>query len=557
MKNKKISIVLLFLFAFLTIIGILGLNIYPNSILRTTHQVKSSDNIVISYNIYQPKGLSESRPLIAMGHGVMVNKEMMTNFAIELAYNGFIVANLDWSGHGQSTGALSNLSMDLEAVLLDISSNAPNANISQLGLMGYSMGGGPTYNYAVNNSNVKAWVGIGTWADGSISNISNPNNVLLIIGSLDEAVSFTDLKPSMANLTGLNSENIEKNTLYGNISNGTARRIQEIPFIDHLFSPWSRDFVMYSRDWIYETFNGVKPSNSILAYDIRQVFVWLGLIGIVGLIFTSSIFLKNILKINKNNQSSEKEELDNLNIFENHSTFSFIGKYYLYTFLLLPSIFIFLPLLFTPLPMTGALIAIVGCLGFNLLIYMWRLGKRWHKSIIQILKNNLLANYKIWIFSILITLIYFTSYYFLIGLNYLGIIPSIIKIPLMIPFLIILFFIFYVYNIFIQKFSTPFFSHKWKIKNKLLKNIIIAMINFVLAYSWFVVLILVPCIIINDYFLAQFLIIMFPIFLSFNFLSVYFEKLLGSPIIGTFIHTILVGFLITSLMPYGYLLGIF
>lgn len=556
MKKKKILVLILISFAILTVIGIIGLNIYPSTVLRSTHQVESSENIIISYNIYQKKGLSESRPVIVMGHGVMVNKEMMTNFAIELAYNGFIVANLDWSGHGQSTGALSNLSCDLEAVLLDLPSNAPYANMSELGLMGYSMGGGPTYKYAVNNSDVKAWVGVGTWADGSISNTSNPSNVLLIIGSLDEAVSFSDLKPSMANLTGLSAESIEKNTLYGNISNGTARKVQEIPGIDHLFSPWSRDFVEYSRNWMCETFYGVKPETT-LAYDVRQIFVWLGLIGIIGLIFSSSYSLAVLLKINKNDDDSENKELIDSDILKNHSIFSFIGKYYLYTLLLLPSIFIFLPLLFTQMPMTGALIAIIGCFGFNLLMYMWRLGKKWNKSIIQVLKNNLSQNYKIWIFSILITSIYFSTYYLLIGLNFLGIIPSVIKIPLMIPFLVILFFIFYVLSVFIQKFSMPFFGYKWKIKNKLLKNITITMVNFVLAYSWFVILILVPCIIINDYFFAQFLIIMFPIFISFNFLSVFFEKLTKSVIVGTIIHMILVGFLITSLMPYGYLLNIF
>jgi dienelactone hydrolase len=556
MKKTKYMLLLILLFGILTVVGIIGLNFYPINITRSTHQVQSSEDIIISYNLYQPRDLTESTSVVIMGHGVMVDKEMMTNFALELAYNGFIVANLDWSGHGQSTGPLSNLTRDLEVVLSDIPKNAPLANMSELALMGYSMGGGPTYEYAVNNSKVKAWVGVGTWADGSVSNSTNPKNVLLIIGALDEAVKVGDLKAPMANLTGLSAENINKNTLYGNISDGTARKIQEVPFVDHLFSPWSRDFVVSSRDWICETFYGNTP-NSMLVYDIRQVFVWLGLIGMIGLVFTSSYVLIKVLKIDKEDNNSAESEVIDINILENHSTFSFIGKYFLYTFLLLPSIFIFIPLVFTPLPMTGALIAIIGCLGFNLLIYMWRLGKRWNRSIIKLLKDNLIQNYKIWLVSILITLIYFFSYYLTIGLNYLGIIPSVIKIPLMIPLLVIIFFIFYLYNVFIQKFAYPFFDNKWKIKNTTIKYLSISAINFILVYSWFVVLILVPCIIINDYFLAQFLIIMFPIFLSFNFLSIFFEKLTKSPIINTIIHTILVGFLITSLMPYGYLLNFF
>jgi len=250
---------------------------------------------------------------------VMVNKEMMTNFAIELAFNGFIVANLDWSGHGQSTGALTNLTRDLESVLDDIPIRTPYANMSQLALLGFSMGGGPTYEYAINNTDVKAWVGVGTWADGRISNTSNPNNVLLIIGSLDEAVTFDDVAPSFVNLTGLSLDNIEPNVLYGNINDGSARKIQLVQGVDHLITPWSRDFVISSRNWIYETFYGSKPAN-FMVYDVRQVYAWMGLAGTIGLVFISAYILAdkfNLLK--KENTDKTMEEInDNLDDLEFH-----------------------------------------------------------------------------------------------------------------------------------------------------------------------------------------------------------------------------------------------
>ena len=179
---KSYQKVLLGLFAIMAITGCIGINIVPVDVSRQTHAVETSDGETISFNLYVKQGIPDNRPVIVMGHGVMVNKEMMTNYAIELASRNFIVANIDWRGHGQSTGNLdtSLLDLDLEAVISKIPLLVPSANMSELGLIGYSMGGGPTFRYAANHPEVKAWIGVGTNADGDISTETNPNNLLLI-----------------------------------------------------------------------------------------------------------------------------------------------------------------------------------------------------------------------------------------------------------------------------------------------------------------------------------------------------------------------------------------
>ena len=85
---------------------IIGVNFYPTNIIRTSHLTTTEDGVIISYNIYRPVILSASTPVVVMGHGIIVNKEMMSNFAVELAHEGLIVASIDWRGHGQSTGDL-------------------------------------------------------------------------------------------------------------------------------------------------------------------------------------------------------------------------------------------------------------------------------------------------------------------------------------------------------------------------------------------------------------------------------------------------------------------
>jgi hypothetical protein len=242
---------------------------------------------------------------------------------------------------------------------------------------------------------------------------------------------------------------------------------------------------------------------------------------------------------------------------QEQSLVSFIGKYYLFTLLLLPTIFIFVPTLFLiPLPLTTALSALVGCLGINLLIYSWRLAKKWKGSIKTVLKENLIQKPKIWIYGGILTAIFFVCYYLTIGLNYLGMIPSVQRITYLILICILSFIVFWIYSIFIQKFSTPFLERKFG-GNPAVKYLAVSLVNTILIDSWFVILIMTPCILMGNYFFAMILILMIPIFLFLNFFGVYMEKLTGFTIPNALLHAIVLGFIIVTLSPYENLMGFF
>ncbi len=553
MISKKIQYCLLILFIGLTLAGILVLNFYPAQISRSTHQAVTTNGEIISFNLYQPKNVNEPTPVVVIGHGIIVNKEMMTNFAIELAANGFIVASIDWSGHGQSTGPLANLTRDLDAVIAQIPLLQLYANMSALALLGYSMGGWPTYAEAVTNPNVKAWVGVGSIADGNLATNTTPRNVLMVIGRFDEGFAPEYAKIPMVNLTGSASvDYIQFEHLYGNISLGTARRIHVVQWCDHLITPWHRDVVTTATNWILDSFE--KPVPPSYAFDLRNIFAWIGFLGIVGLTFTAASILADIFHIRKN-IASEKVENPNPELMKTQSLLSFIGKYYLITFLLLPTLILFVPLLlFTPLPFTAALMMFIGCFGVNLLIYCWRLAKRSKLSLKTILRSNLTQKIPIWIYSLILTVIFFLGYYLTIGLNYLGIIPSITRLPYLILYPLLLFVIIFFSGIFVQKFATPFLEAKFKFKNPLVSYLSISLVIFLMVDSWFVILILVPCIILGNYFIAMVLILMIPIFLFMIFFSVYMEKLTGSIIPGALFHAIMIGFVVVTLSPYEYFL---
>ncbi|MHA1894078.1 MAG: alpha/beta hydrolase, partial [Candidatus Helarchaeota archaeon] len=553
MKSKRIQYITLIFFTALMLVGIIGLNFYPINILRTTHQVSTNDGVVISYNIYQPIGLSEPTPVVVMGHGIIVNKEMLTNFAMELASRGYIVANLDWRGHGQSTGELNHekLLLDLEAVIADIPKRVAVANMSALALAGYSMGGWPTFQYALeHNDTVKAWVGIATSGNEITANQTNPNNVLLIIGDLDEAFTINTLKIDMVNLTGASGVNdVQLNTLYGNMADGSARKLQVIPGVDHLMAPWTRAFVFSATNWIIESFGGTQISTSaLMTFDLRIDFLTMAIIGLLGVTILLALILANKLKIRKSSEEKTSELKEEM--IQDHSTLSFIGKYYGFTFGLFPTIFALIPLVLLPLPITSFLSMLVGCLGFNLLFYCWRLSKKYDLSIKTALKENISRNPKIWIFSLILGIMFFLGFELSFGLNYLGIIPSVNRILYLFLFIPLCFLTFFMYGIFIQKYSTRFFYSKLKIKNSIVKQIINSFINFLLIYSWFVVIILMACVFLGSFFFAMILILMIPIFLLVSFLSVYFEEITGSIIPSALLHAIILSFLILTLTPF-------
>jgi dienelactone hydrolase len=525
--------------AFFFILVCIGVGGLLNSSAVTTHRITTEDSISISYNLYYPPDLDCLTPVIIIGHGVNVNKEMMSNFAVEFASQGYIVANLDWRGHGRSGGELerTGLSLDLEGVIEDIPHHTPHADMNNLVLLGYSMGGGPTYEYAASHSAVRAWIGVGTAVDEDISTVDNPKNVLMVIARHDEAVSPDEAKYSMVPLTGRSIGDIAFNTTYGNIQQGTARRLQVIPGADHLTTPWDSDVILASTSWASETFNQ-GPVTQVNTFNQRVLFLAVGLFGLIGLVGMISVSI-NWIRDSKTISTEFHPSLPR-----------FIFSYYMVTLLCIPTILILTPLFLTPLPFTALIAVLTGGLGINLGIFSWRVCKREGCSLRKIIKNQITRSKKIWIFSMGITVIFMIGYYSIVGLHFLGTIPSSPKIPYLFLYCIILFAVFLLYSLFIQKIARPVLYNALPLSQGIAKDVVSSFITFVLIHSWFSLVILVPCIIIGNYFLAMILILMVPIFLWMSFFSIFMERITGSVIPNAVLQAVWLGFLITTLTPF-------
>ena len=102
LSKKRIVLICVFLAIFT--LGTIFIFITPLSVKITYGlSTETSDGAVISFNVFEPVSGGLNKPAIIIGHGSMVNKEMLKGYALELAAAGFVAVPFDFRGHGQST----------------------------------------------------------------------------------------------------------------------------------------------------------------------------------------------------------------------------------------------------------------------------------------------------------------------------------------------------------------------------------------------------------------------------------------------------------------------
>ena len=71
----------------------------------------SADNTQIDTLVYTPKETTGNLPGVVVGHGFCGNKQFMQYISIELVKRGFVVVDIDFRGHGSSSGSIEFFSL--------------------------------------------------------------------------------------------------------------------------------------------------------------------------------------------------------------------------------------------------------------------------------------------------------------------------------------------------------------------------------------------------------------------------------------------------------------
>jgi len=546
---KRLILISVFLSIFL--LGTILMFITPTSVKVTYGGIATtSDGEDIVFSVFEPVGReSEKKPAVIIAHGFMANKEIMKGYGIELAAAGFVAVTFDFRGHGQSSGTLDrgNLIEDVLAVKQYLSERG-DINMSNLGYIGYSMGGGPGNEIIKSDTDFKCFIGVGTSlpsnaSDIRIGNSTHPLNVLIIQAKFDEAVELPVSKQGIGLRAGLDASNIDVNQLYGTFEDGNASMIFYDDNTDHLLLAWDQDFIREARDWVINTFPSIRPADENFYVNIRGIILIIQCIGGIGFFFLILEPLSNFIV-------KAKEEDRYFIELERESVKSISIKSIIYSLTLsIVGMIMLIPLfLFLPISIAGMMGMFLFGSAMALLIMLWRLGKKIDLSLKKIIKGifkrpkgQLIREI---ILGVTLAVILYLIIYLATGLHYFAMIPYFGKALWTPPYFAVYFLTFIILGIVFHLILQNKFERDLKSTYKL------SMLIFLFQIIYFVVYILLLSILMGSTFFMLTYFIAVPLTLLSSFITSFLYQKTGNIVTGAIVITTLFVGVISALSPF-------
>ncbi len=552
--NKKLIITGIFLSIF--IIGTTLILNTPSNITITyglSTQTTDESQETISFNVFEPIGGTTNKKVILIGHGVMVSKEMLKGYAIELAASGFVAVPFDFRGHGYSSGLLQLdlLTEDVKAVkqyMIDEYDIDPN----NFGYIGYSMGGEPGYKVVKNDTAFKCFIGVGTGLattagdDVLYTNDTRDLNVLMIHAQFDEAFTLEGVKTGMGLRMNISSDNVDANKLYGSFSDGNASKIFLDDNTDHLTLGWDQDFIRQARDWVINTFPDVSAPDENFYVNSRMLLLIIQLIGGIGFFFSiigpiSGKIIKykeeNAFKIELQSVQEEKLEVILKQGLIYPLLFGIIGM------ICMSWLFI------TPISIGAAVSALLSGEAFGFLVLIRKYAKGEEKSVVEILKSPFKRNrddlIREIILGVILMVILALILYLSVTLNFININISIFKFGWTFLFYPVIFCIIILFSMMMQGVLQQ------KIENTNKGIFKLCMISFGFNMSYLLFFIGGLCLLIQNYFAMLIIYVFGPFALLMVFVSAIVYKKTGSLIPGAMINALYLSGMALAFSPYG------
>ncbi len=518
--------------------------------------------------LYNPVNfeLSSNLPVVILVHGIMNAKETMSGLALELARSGIVAITIDALGHGNSKRKLDydrDPSLGVTGTIRFLESLS-YVNLSNIGLVGHSMGVGAIRAASLTNGNIKAHIFIGgislganTSVYGDLNAIS-PSNLLIAIGKYDELFEIEEVREELKPVFGT-TELVQENILYGNFSELTARKLI-IPKANHLFEPTNRRLVRESVNWMIEALGSGNAKKGFY-FPFRDLFIAIGFFGFIGIAFLVSEIAFDFSFFRKIAVYEEKVEIK----------FSYwkMGLIWgvLHLALFVPPILLFgMGSVLIPLSLGTTAIVWVLSLAIVGVIFIYYNGKKNHpdKSFKEIIKG-IGRNFIYWRGLILAVDLFLLLVIIDLIVEMIPGISMKLIVPLfsnfnwlrMLMFLILVPFVFAYFTVDGFVVTSIYSSKKKKedTKNKLLASI--KVIGMKLLPFVLVLLIQYIPLIIFDFkiltgfigFSMQFIIMLLPLFLIFTVISIWFFEKTSSVETGALLNALLFAWTLATLLP--------
>ena len=542
-KLERKRLIGLFLFGGLFFLSLIVFSTFPATVGRIYNQTTiTSDGIKIVFDVYDPLGENVPKTAIIIGHGVMVNKEFMKLLAIDLASSGFLVVAFDFRSHGRSGGDFNFLleNIDLHNIdLVDLAKLLPgdviardicaiknylagrgDVNMSNLGYIGYSMGGGAGFAQLFEDNDFNAMVGLAPVPDFQRTNLTNPRNLLIVFGKYDEGVPYSGILKVMENKTGhaVNAAEIESEIAQksywewsgGSFTAGSAARLYMDPAGEHLLAAWNFNFIREIKQWMLKALKNVALPAPAFTYGPLVTALFLEVVGGMGVFFLAAGPIINRFGKKKDNLVIPEKYF--IEVPEKTLIQGIFVKIIIFSF---PCMLLIFPLYFAPLIITAFEIMFIFGPSVATLLYLRKLTnkelgfRQLYRSLITGTQTR----------NILVGLGLGGLFYGILELSIgqiFSFMPSIWKWP-WVP----LYFVFglFSYANFIMYFQGVLQEKVQRAGRSFWK---IGIQSYLMMVGYSVFILLTPCVIIQNYFILMFFIPMVFLLLAASFIGSFF-----------------------------------
>jgi dienelactone hydrolase len=191
-------------------------------------------------------------PVVVIAHGFAGSQQLMQSFALALARNGYIAVTFDFAGHGRNpsplTGSITEATGATETLLAElekVSAYARTLGDGRLAVLGHSMASDIVVRFAQKTPDITATIAVSMFSP--VVTASSPRNLLVIVGDWegmlkDEALRAVSLATA--------PRKAEAATLYGDLSDGTARKAVFIPYTEHVSVLFAQESLRAALEWL-------------------------------------------------------------------------------------------------------------------------------------------------------------------------------------------------------------------------------------------------------------------------------------------------------------------
>ncbi len=311
--------------------------------------VTTEDGVTIYYDVYEPKNNDSPKYGVIVGHGFTASKESMHLTALTLAESGFVVANLDFRGHGRSGGTLGTgspentyeLARDILAVktYLDARDDVIHG---EYGIIGHSMGGRAAFSACVEDDSFTSMVGIAPAVEHDFIEEDRPEDLLIISARYDTLFPPEVNRRVISKRHDLQEDHVEYDRRYE--TDGTASKISVIDNADHLTVLWASSTHREINRWFADPYG---------VHEGRVATSRMNIYTIIGLLSAASASM-TLIHLVHGDRGDDKTRV-------NTDLFELSRDHFLYSFLFtIPAFIIFSPLLLLPTTNTAMYIMILG-----------------------------------------------------------------------------------------------------------------------------------------------------------------------------------------------------